>query len=134
MNIDKATSTIQLTQIYLKESIFKRGDSLNASFSLKINTHTKRDGNKFEVSVNVVLESKEDTFFACSVTTTGLFSINGEFPKDQITFERINAPAIIYPYVRHHIRNLSIESGLNPILIPIVNFESLYKQDSPPVQ
>jgi preprotein translocase subunit SecB len=37
-------------------------------------------------------------------------------------FGHVNAAAIIYPYIREHLSNLSAKAGLGLIFLPPVNF------------
>lgn len=54
----------------------------------------------------------------------GIFECIGESPlkSDYDAFGRVNGAAIIFPYVREHITNLSIKAGIGSILLPPVNF------------
>jgi preprotein translocase subunit SecB len=44
-------------------------------------------------------------------------------------FDRINAPAILFPYIREFISNLSTRAALPTLLLPPVNFVELAKQE-----
>ncbi|GAB4130821.1 MAG: hypothetical protein OHK0045_17840 [Raineya sp.] len=37
-------------------------------------------------------------------------------------FAKINAPAIIFPFVREHLASVSMKAGINAILLPPINF------------
>ena len=53
----------------------------------------------------------------------GIFECIGESQlKDYEKFGKINGAAIIFPYIREHITNLSMKAGLGPIILPPVNF------------
>lgn len=39
-------------------------------------------------------------------------------------YVQINAPAIVFPYLRAYISNLTIGAGFNPIVLPTLNFNS----------
>jgi len=39
-------------------------------------------------------------------------------------FVRINAPAIVFPYLRAYISNLTVGAGFSPIVLPTLNFTS----------
>jgi len=43
-------------------------------------------------------------------------------------FGRINGAAIIFPYIREHITNLSTKAGIGTIVMPPVNFENSVRQ------
>ena len=37
-------------------------------------------------------------------------------------FPKINAPAIAYPYLRAFVSNLTLQSGVDPAMLPTINF------------
>lgn len=46
--------------------------------------------------------------------------ISEEFKNSH--FPEINAPAIAYPYLRAFVSNLTLQSGVNPAMLPTINF------------
>lgn len=128
-------SGIQLKRILLNESLFSLKDyndipdpkdfSMNVSFS-----HNIEDSN-YAVKVTVVIrndKNAEESNLNVSVTMTGLFEKESPLPFPDDQFVKVNGPAIIYPYIRQHIRMLSLDSGIPPILLPVVNFSALYEE------
>jgi preprotein translocase subunit SecB len=51
---------------------------------------------------------------------------DSELPFDD--FVAVNAPAILYPYLREHITSLSIKAGLPAIVLEPMNFAALVKK------
>jgi len=47
---------------------------------------------------------------------------NSHFPK-------INAPAIAYPYLRAYVSNLTLQSGVTPVMLPTINFVKFENPD-----
>jgi preprotein translocase subunit SecB len=45
-------------------------------------------------------------------------------------FPRINAPAIAFPFLRAYISNLTLQSGIRPLMLPSINFIELAKDNS----
>lgn len=59
----------------------------------------------------------------CSITMYALFEKVGESKiEDLERFGKINGAAIIFPYIREHLTNLSVKAGLSPIILPPANF------------
>ena len=46
------------------------------------------------------------------------------------SFPKINAPAIAFPYLRAFVSNLTLQSGLEPVILPSINFVQLANNDS----
>ena len=53
----------------------------------------------------------------------GGFEKYGEPILTDDKFKAINAPAIIYPFIREHLHNLCQKSGIPNVLLPTVNFK-----------
>jgi preprotein translocase subunit SecB len=135
--INKEKSGIQLKQILLNESIYSLKDYENLpspdSFNMNISFEHKINEDKINVKVTVSVHNEDasnkigDTNLSILVSMTGLFVKENPLNISNEQFVKINAPAIIYPYIRQHIRTLSLESGIPPIILPIVNFVALYE-------
>jgi preprotein translocase subunit SecB len=58
-----------------------------------------------------------------SVTIEGVF-LGEEITKENMNqFVAFNGPAILFPYLRAYLTSLTAQSGINPIVLPTVNFE-----------
>lgn len=88
----------------------KRENLLNESESLF----------KLDMSVNM---SDEKGNINISTKIEGLFEFDSDLDETQKNnFFDINAPAILYPYVRAYISSLTSLSGFNHIILPTINF------------
>jgi preprotein translocase subunit SecB len=70
--------------------------------------------------LNVVFE--ELLLASFEIQYIGLFEKIGEPSLDSETFGRINAAAIIFPFVREQIASLALKAGLGTLLLPPINF------------
>ncbi|MGB1217190.1 MAG: protein-export chaperone SecB [Saprospiraceae bacterium] len=124
----KEKSDIQLRSITIEKSTFVRGElpMERRDFNMNLSTFNEVKGNRIYVFVNVVLEIAEFPDFRMDITMLGNFEKQGEIKVSLEDFCNINAPAIIFPYVRQYIRNLSMDAGLNPIMLPVINFVGRY--------
>ncbi|HAV92719.1 TPA: hypothetical protein DCW38_06015 [candidate division WOR-3 bacterium] len=63
------------------------------------------------------------------VTMIGLFSTDSANPNlDLEDFSKNNAPAIIFPYIREFVSNISSRTGLQPIILPPMNIIKMMKK------
>jgi len=46
--------------------------------------------------------------------------ISDEFKKSH--FPKVNAPAIAFPYLRAFVSNITLQAGIDPIMLPSINF------------
>ena len=87
------------------------------------------------VAVRVSAQVKDVEAFSLKATLEGLFEGEQQgLPLEQ--FARVNAPAILFPYLRETVSNMTARSGHPAILLPTVNFVELARiyregQESP---
>lgn len=126
------TSTYTIEQVYLSKTSFTREaviDFQNLAFGQETivnqgDTYHEAGKNKFvvQVTVKVVGKVANVEVITIEVTTAGVFHRNGETALDEETFKNVNAPAIIYPFVREHIATVALKAGIGSLLLPPVNF------------
>ncbi|WP_274804068.1 protein-export chaperone SecB [Pseudoalteromonas rhizosphaerae] len=56
--------------------------------------------------------------------------IDDEFKKSPFLF--VNSPAIAYPYLRASVSSVLINSGLENIILPTINFQAMYNEEIKP--
>ncbi len=132
-----ATSSYKITNIILIESSFQRErlvtlDPLKIVSNVDLNATTEKDidpkkftvfleanyecGKKPEEGQLLVPEIKFRVKFA------GIFEIEGDSTLDFDIFSKINAPAIIFPFIREYFIGVSTKAALPPIVLPLINF------------
>ena len=121
---------IQLKGWKVKSLSFKMNDkpsrvSSKHSFKLSIG-HSFSDDNDKEFGIGFILIIK-DAEFKITLEMLFLFQVDQTIDDrfKQSDFIKINAPAIAFPYVRTYISNLTLQSGVDPIILPSVNFVKL---------
>ena len=122
-------SNFKLRGIILVESTFKRvpdvvidhGEKTETNFNVKSDS---KDEKNLVTALIVKLVSKfeEKIKFEAEVTMVGLFEAENATKEMIDSFGEINAPAIIFPFIREHIISLTIKGGLPPVALPVVNF------------
>lgn len=136
--MDKIESKFKLRGIVLVESNFRRipeviinqGEKTETKVDVKSENKDSRNL-ATEVTIELTSTFENKTQFLMKVVMVGLFEAE-DCTKEQIdNFSKINAPAIIFPFVREHVISMTIKAGLPPIALPIINFvENAKKQES----
>lgn len=108
----------------LKSSLDESGDDdLKISFT---NGYSDSEPKNFTVMFTIELHTSEK--FYLEVVKTFEFEtdelITDEFK--QSSFPVVNAPAIAYPYLRSFIGTLTLNAGLDAVMLPTVNFQAMY--------
>jgi len=128
MTNNKMESGFRINNLILLESKFKRINNVqfeDANLDLNIDTEVSVNNNIISVAetVSVTKTHNNTEQFSFLVKMVGIFECIGESQlKDYEKFGKINGAAIIFPYIREHITNLSMKAGLGPIILPPVNF------------
>ena len=128
-DLKQGKSGIQLRNIVLLESIYRMTNFDNLPKVENLVMHVSLANNitdaKIDVHVKVTVQEVDNENFIIDVTMAGVFVKENPVPFSNDQFIKVNGPAIVYPYVRQHIRTLTLESGIPPILLPVYNFAAI---------
>src|SRR5258706_10383471 len=122
----------KIENILLIESTFSRKvdiafDGTPFSNEIKIDkeAHDSTEENRFTVTLTLTFSARqgEEVAYSIRVKMVGLFEKQGESPLSLESFKNINAPAILYPFVREHVSSLTLKAGIGNVLLPSVNFK-----------
>src|SRR6266496_6086773 len=119
---------IAVRELYIKSHVppNQRVQVDSANFILKT-AHSSYDEAQHVIEVGVIIEYGIETKPDEVVPFALRAHIMGQFKVDESTFEkakidkwaRINAPYILYPYLREHVFALTARAGFNPVLLPL---------------
>lgn len=115
----------------LSLSFLTEQDDLEDNFNLKFTSAFSADeAKKFIIKFDVTLTS--DKGVSISLEYIGLFETEVEITEgfQQGKFVTINAPAIIFPYLRSFLTTFSVNAGLPPIILPTINFQALAEEST----
>jgi|SRR6185312_831522 len=130
-------ASFNIQHIIMTESVFRRKSVIdfnkrqNPSVDVKTNYSLNPDGSIYcvvELSYSATYEDDTEPIIEARIVLGGLFTKNGETMLPTDTFGKVNAPAILFPFVREHLSSLSVKANIVPILLTPVNFEALSKQ------
>ena len=122
-------SAFQFVKYNIKRSVIDRKadgnfKSLNVGFNPK--GVYNRNEKSFELFLGVRIQDEEEKLFI-EVDSIAYYKIEAAVEEEKIlkNFFYINAPAILFPYVRAYIASLTTLSGMSPIHLPTLNLTSL---------
>ena len=113
----------------LSISCLTEQEGLEDNFNLKYTPAFAVDDNhKFVVKFDVKLTS--DNGVAISMEYAGLFETSEEITEDfkDGHFASVNAPTITFPYLRSFVTTFTVNAGLDPVILPTINFQALVEQ------
>lgn len=85
------------------------------------------DEDKFILSLDVHVND-ENHYFDVELEMRGTFMYKATDLERLIKFISINAPAIMFPYIRAYVSTLTSLSGIPTIMMPTINMEPVGKQ------
>lgn len=125
---------IRFLNVILKDINFSRKPKIENEYEININfksnTQLSDDKKNLIFEINTSLNDLKSNAFNLSFTMVGFFDIdkdNENMPLEN--FANNNAPALMIPYIREVIHNITLRSGLKPIIIPPLNIISITKRD-----
>jgi len=128
-NTNKLDSGFQIKNIILAESSFSRIKNVifEGNIENNLQIHTEVDVNEKVITVAeeaiVVQKFQDMEQVNIKIKMVGVFECIGD---SQLTnfeeFGNVNGAAILFPYIREHVTNLSLKAGIDPIILPPVNF------------
>ena len=125
-------SNLKIKSIYFSELSFRREEKIKQTFELNHSFDVSySDVSKNSIKVSIIYSNKSnDSLFETHATINGRFELTNyeEFDEEVIeSLLKINTLAILIPYLRSQIVLLTSQIGMNPVQIPILNAELLYK-------
>ena len=102
------------------------------SIDLKLDIHVTKlpEDDHFEValSINARALHDEDTLFIVELEFAGIFYL-ANIPEEQHQIVLgINCPALIFPYARKIVADITQEGGFQPLMMEPIDFARLYQR------
>ncbi|MFN9805235.1 MAG: protein-export chaperone SecB [Betaproteobacteria bacterium] len=128
----------QLQRIYLKDAslelpnaphIFLDQEAPQVDVQLEVAHDNVIEGIvEVVVRTTVTAKVKDKVLFLAEAKQAGLFEMRN-IPQEQVDpILGIVCPGIVYPYLRANVADLITRTGLPPIHLAEINFESMYQQ------
>ena len=81
------------------------------------------------MKLNVSSEDKDTKVFLLEIDYGGIFEIEGLPPEQLHPYLMIEAPRLMFPFVRQIVRNITTEGGYPPLNIDTIDFLALYRSE-----
>lgn len=125
-------SGFRIINIIIVESNFRREVEIQFQQSIENKLGINVDSKKIEGTNNYIVEviatleglNTEKSEYLFTVKIAGIFEKSGTPTISDEQFVEVNAPAIIFPFIREHIATTALKGGIGTILLPPINFVS----------
>ena len=130
--MESSEAKFRFSDFIIKKSLIEKKDSESGSnFNINIQPEGKifRKDQKFQLELKTIIKDNNDVV-NIEVVTLGNFYFDQEIASEQLhKYFFLNAPAIMFPYIRAYITTLTSLSGYKPIiLLPTLNLSSIGEQ------
>ena len=110
--------------------IFKTDWQPDVKLDLNVETHKLQEADLYEVVLKVTATTKlaDQTAFLAEVKQAGIFTLK-DFDQEQLrAMLGSYCPAVLFPYAREVVSELTVRGGFPPLYLAPVNFDALYQQ------
>ena len=115
--------------LFQETSIKLTGEDIgdDVEFGIEPNGIFEEDNKMFILTLNVLVKDKKSSL-EVKMTVTGKFEYETNDIQELVPYLGFNAPAIMFPYIRAYITNITALGGISPIILPTLNMESVGKE------
>ena len=115
--------------LFQETSIKLTGEDIgdDVEFGIEPNGIFEEDNKMFILTLNVLVKDKKSSL-EVKMTVTGKFEYETNDIQELVSYLGFNAPAIMFPYIRAYITNITALGGMSPIILPTLNMESVGKR------
>lgn len=119
-------SGFQFKGFLIKKSLIVINGSEDLDLSITFNPTGLLDkkNSTFKLLLDINISEKNNEL-NIEVSSEGTFSYNDLSDEKLNNFLYLNAPAILFPYLRAYITSLTALSGVSPIVLPTLNLSGL---------
>lgn len=129
--MEKVKASINFKRYFINEIKFKLNnnekDQNNIDLQFNGNTTIYHEKNEAAVSLICIMgENESDSPFSLYVSITGLFDYQSDMKDDKLQkLITTNATAILFPYLRAMVTNITSNAGISPVILPTLNINKL---------
>lgn len=130
MNKKVEKARFRFVEYLFKETSIKlTGEDISddVEFGIEPNGMFEEDNKMFILTLNVLVKDKKSSL-EVKMTVTGKFEYETNDIQELVPYLGFNAPAIMFPYIRAYITNITALGGMSPIILPTLNMESVGKE------
>lgn len=110
---------------------FKPAKKIKVDVSYDINYEIDETKKILKVRVGVfIFEKTENAPFKLSIYLLAVYSLEGSFDEEKLkNFADVQAPALIFPFIREIVANITMRTPFPPLLLPPINIFKLVRPD-----
>lgn len=125
------TSAFQFKGYRIERSLIEmKSTEIGEKFSISFDPKglINKAESTYQLHLITYIKNQEDTI-NIEIDIVAFFSFDNKIERDQLNkMFFINAPAIVFPYLRSYITTLTVLSGIDPVILPTLNLSGIGKE------
>lgn len=105
-----------------------KGNPMVGTLQYDVSLNGNLDDEKQIFTLNMELAMKDGEVFTLNLESEAKFSYKGIDKEKLVTFLGMNAPAVLYPYIRSYVTMLTINASVEPLVLPPMNLMPVGKK------
>lgn len=106
----------------------KEGETPDDVYDISISPSGLKSKNQFDLTLDIDIKDKNG-IVDIDISVVGIFCFRDDIDVNLLpNYFAVNAPAILFPYMRAYISLLTSLSGIGSVLLPTLNLSSLAKE------
>ncbi|ABP66237.1 hypothetical protein Csac_0613 [Caldicellulosiruptor saccharolyticus DSM 8903] len=105
---------------------------IEVRFSLAVNINVREEEKKSTVTLkcNIFGNAEENNFpFSLEISLTGYFRGSENIEREKfIELTKYNGTAILFPYLRSTVSDITKAANINPLILPVINVVNFIKE------
>ena len=125
--VEKSAFQFKGFQIVETHIVKKEGQEVSGNIHLDFNPRGKilKDQNLYKILLGITFHDDNESIKA-NVEAIGYFKFSDSIDQDTLdNLFYVNAPAILFPYIRAYISTLTNLSGIETVTLPTINLSSI---------
>ncbi|MCK5136252.1 MAG: protein-export chaperone SecB [Bacteroidales bacterium] len=125
--VEKSAFQFKGFQIVETHIVKKEGQEVSGNIHLDFNPRGKilKDQNLYKILLGITIHDDDESIKA-NVEAIGYFEFSDSIDQDTLdNLFYVNAPAILFPYIRAYISTLTNLSGIETVTLPTINLSSI---------
>ncbi len=118
---------IEKLEYSFNPNYFAINNTVDIKPEFKRDIENLQDGG-FALHLLFEIKSSETSPIAMHIDMVGVFNIKTNIEND-IKMAHSKASAILFPYLRSAITQITMQVGIPPLVIPIINIEKLFEEE-----
>lgn len=129
MNLENVKADMELVNLYFEKIKFSRKETIvNGEYKVEVKRTFEQKDDLYIITMPFEIKKSD---FSLSLVAVGKFRFNSNIEEMELRENMIknNGAAIIFPFIRSQVAQVTAQPGMTPIVIPAINVTKIIDED-----